>query len=192
MWELDERIDTTGPSLFLECFPPIKMFCCSAQIHISGSDKHRKDIKELAASKADCCLSSRFLCVGQKAALERTAGDQQPCTFCASVKGNASLLKHKLLSWLSSILWHLIFLIENTNMGEVIDISATGSEGFPFPFWSTTSTARGTCAIGQNTSDKSRPTPTRATDARWRPWHTGHKKTTRSKVGAVDVIGDWG
>lgn len=132
MWELDERIDTTGPSLFLECFPPIKMFCCSAQIHISGSDKHGKDIKELAASKADCCLSSRFLCVGQKAALERTAGDQQACTFCASVKGNASLLKHKLSSWLSSILWHLIFLIENTNMGEVIDISATGSEGFLF------------------------------------------------------------
>lgn len=52
-WELAERINTTGLCLFLECFLPIKMFCCSAQIHISGSDKHRTDIKELTASKAD-------------------------------------------------------------------------------------------------------------------------------------------
>ena len=158
-WELAERINTTGLCLFLECFLPIKMFCCSAQIHISGSDKHRTDIKELTASKADCCLSSRILRVGQKAALEHSTCGQQARTFCASVKGNASLLKHKLLSSLSHIFWHLIFLIENPNMGEVIDILATGSKGFPFPFWSTTWTVRGICAIAQNASDKSRPVP---------------------------------
>lgn len=190
MWELDERIDTTGPSLFLECFPPIKMFCCSAQIHISGSDKHRKDIKELAASKADCCLSSRFLCVGQKSCtwtygwrpttLYILCLGQRKC-FSAEAQTVVLIKQHPLTPNFSN---------REYKYGWSDWYFSDRLRGLPF--WSTTSTARGTCAIGQNASDKSRPTPTRATDARWRPWQTGHKKTTRSKVGAVDVIGDWG
>ena len=53
---------------------------------------HRTGIKELAATKADCCVASQRLHLGQKIIVEHTekttANGQLACTFCDCARGN--------------------------------------------------------------------------------------------------------
>ena len=55
---------------------------------------HQTDVKELAATKVDCSVASRRLCLGQKVALEHTAKTTAnrllARMFCACVRGNNS------------------------------------------------------------------------------------------------------
>lgn len=61
---------------------------------------HQTDIKDLAATEADCCDASRLIYLSHKAS-ENTAGDQQAFTFCNCVKGNDTLI-YKVMLPLSS------------------------------------------------------------------------------------------
>ena len=69
---------------------------------------HQTNHKELAATKADCCVASRL-----QDALEHTKKTKVDslwaCTFCTCMTGNTSLPIHKTLLWLNSILSHFFF-----------------------------------------------------------------------------------
>ena len=70
---------------------------------------HQTNHKELAATKADCCVASHL-----QDALEHTKKTKVDslwaCTFCTCMTGNTSLPIHKTLLWLNSILSHFFFL----------------------------------------------------------------------------------